>query len=315
MQSILHKYSHITFTNNLEKSDFFQSLESLYEILTTLDNKKEFLDILAASFLEYTNFDSSILYNPFEFFDALIENDLLWEKFDDDEMIHTLDNLKVFRDYLDKKIDELSFLEQKYNIKIVLEKENITSPQSGIYWAWLGRIWSASIVHKLKKLLDDYPVIFIKNIKLHHIVIVSYFFKVDQYWNKTQLWWCETLGDNNIYLSYRSLIDSFDHELFHQAMQYYDDSEQWVELRKYQKLFYTYQEISKESTGFARNYGKENIADDQATIAEDLFLHYNQIIKRSETDTMLASKITLVKNAYHKLSHWMMNEIFWSHRT
>jgi hypothetical protein len=77
MQSILHKYSHITFTNNLEKSDFFQSLESLYEILTTLDNKKEFLDILAASFLEYTNFDSSILYNPFEFFDALIENDLL----------------------------------------------------------------------------------------------------------------------------------------------------------------------------------------------------------------------------------------------
>jgi hypothetical protein len=86
-------------------------------------------------------------------------------------------------------------------------------------------------------------------------------------------------------------------------MQYYDDSEQWVELRKYQKLFYTYQEISKESTGFARNYGKENIADDQATIAEDLFLHYNQIIKRSETDTMLASKITLVKNAYHKLSH------------
>jgi hypothetical protein len=48
-------------------------------------------------------------------------------------MIHTLDNLKVFRDYLDKKIDELSFLEQKYNIKIVLEKENITSPQSGIY--------------------------------------------------------------------------------------------------------------------------------------------------------------------------------------
>jgi hypothetical protein len=37
-------------------------------------------------------------------------------------------------------------------------------------------------------------------------------------------------------------------------MQYYDDSEDWKKLRIDQKLFYTYKEISKESTGFARNY-------------------------------------------------------------
>lgn len=314
MQNILKKYSHITFTDHWQKSDFFDTLNSLYKTLPSEDNKKEFLDILEASFLEYTNFDSTVLYNPFEFFDALIDNDLLWEKFDNDEITYTLENLKLFQDYLNKKVDELSFLELKYNIKIILQKENICSPQSGIYWAWLWKIWSASIVHKLRKLLDDYPVIFIKNIKLHHIVIVSYFFKVDQYWNKTQLWWFETLGDNNIYLSYRNLIDSFDHELFHQAMQYYDDFEQWSKLRKGQKLFYIYKDISKESPGFARNYGKENIAEDQATIAEDLFLNYNRIIKRSQTDNILENKISLVKKAYLELSEWIMSEKFWLNR-
>jgi hypothetical protein len=85
-------------------------------------------------------------------------------------------------------------------------------------------------------------------------------------------------------------------------MQYYDDSEEWEILRKDKKLIYTYKEINKESPGFSRNYGKENIAEDQATIAEDLFVNYKRIIKRAQTDSILADKISLVKNAYLELS-------------
>jgi len=314
MHNILEKYSDITFTNKCDKSDFIDSLEKIYNTLTTQNNKVEFLDILESSLLEYTKFDNTILYNPFELFDALIEKDLLWEKFDDDEIQNTVESLNILQRYINKKIDEITYLEAKYNIKIILEKNNVCSPQSGIYWAWLWKIWSASIVHKLSKLLDDYPIIFIKNIKLHKIVIVSYFFKIDQYWNKTQLWGFETLGDNNIYLSYRNLIDSFDHELYHQAMQYYNDSTEWENLRENTDLFYTYKNINNVSLGFARNYWKENIAEDQATIAEGLFLNYQNLTNRSEKDKILARKIELVKNAYFDLSDWLIDKNFWIKR-
>jgi hypothetical protein len=77
MHNILEKYSDITFTNKCDKSDFIDSLEKIYNTLTTQNNKVEFLDILESSLLEYTKFDNTILYNPFELFDALIEKDLL----------------------------------------------------------------------------------------------------------------------------------------------------------------------------------------------------------------------------------------------
>jgi hypothetical protein len=41
-----------------------------------------------------------------------------------------LDKLKLFQNYLDQKIDEKKYLEQKYNIHIILQKENIYSSQS-----------------------------------------------------------------------------------------------------------------------------------------------------------------------------------------
>ena len=64
MHNILEKYSDITFTNKCDKSDFIDSLEKIYNTLTTQNNKVEFLDILESSLLEYTKFDNTILYNP-----------------------------------------------------------------------------------------------------------------------------------------------------------------------------------------------------------------------------------------------------------
>jgi len=76
MKELLKKYSHITFTDDAKKFDFFHSIESLYKTLTTQENKKIFLDILESSLLEFSQFDKRVIYNPVEFFDALIENDL-----------------------------------------------------------------------------------------------------------------------------------------------------------------------------------------------------------------------------------------------
>jgi hypothetical protein len=40
---------------------------------------------------------------------------------------------------------------------------------------------------------------------------------------------------------------SFDHELYHQAMQYYDDFEVWLKLREGQNLKYEYKNLHIQS--------------------------------------------------------------------
>jgi hypothetical protein len=97
-------------------------------------------------------------------------------------------------------------------------------------------------------------------------------------------------------------------------MQYYNDSTEWENLRENTDLFYTYKNINNVSLGFARNYWKENIAEDQATIAEGLFLNYQNLTNRSEKDKILARKIELVKNAYFDLSDWLIDKNFWIKR-
>jgi hypothetical protein len=79
-------------------------------------------------------------------------------------------------------------------------------------------------------------------------------------------------------------------------------------------LFYVYKEIDQKSNGFARNYWKENISEDQATIAEELFLNYHNLMSRSKHDKILAQKIKLVKTAYLELSDWLINGEFWINR-
>jgi hypothetical protein len=44
-----------------------------------------------------------------------------------------VESLNILQRYINKKIDEITYLEAKYNIKIILEKNNVCSPQSGIY--------------------------------------------------------------------------------------------------------------------------------------------------------------------------------------
>ena len=125
------------------------------------------------------------------------------------------------------------------------------------------------------------------------------------------MWWFETDSDNNIYLTRKNLVDSFDHELYHQAMQYYNDFYKWQKIRKRQNKKYLYKNINKQSFGFARNYWKENISEDQATIAEELILNYHNLQKRIQSDRKLAKKVKLVKKDFYELSEGIMNEKWW----
>lgn len=290
---------------------FFEKLENMYENFSSLQEKEAFCALCDANLKYFTQFDSQLLYNPAAFFDALLENDLLWKKIDTDEIEKILSDLQVLDDYKQGIIDEKTYLEKTYNIKIIFHKDDVCALWANIYWAWLGVISQWHMLKKLKKLLDFYPVNFIKNIKLQEIVCVAYFYRKDEFGNTIQLGGFETVSDNNIYLSMRNLVDAFDHELYHQAMQYYDDRNEWEKLREWVNLLYMYDQIEKEVKGFARNYGKENISEDQATVAEALVLNYQYTMQRAQKDEILMRKIQLVKKAYFELSQGSMDENFW----
>jgi len=316
IEEILKKYSYIEFVNNDDKIIFIDFLWKISDELenNNLDKIIDFIDMLEYDLLKYSKFDKSILYNPFKLFESIIDNDLLWKKIDDDEFFKMINNFNFFKDYLEKKVKEKEYLEKVYWIEIKLITDNIYSISAWIFWKWLWEIISNNIILKLKKLLDFYPINYIKNIKLEWIFILEYFYKEDEYWNKDILWWFKTHLDNNIYLSRENLLDSFDHELYHQAMEYYDDFDEWFKIRKTQNKKYLYKDIDKRVIWFARNYWKENVSEDQATVAEELILNYNYLKNRIKTDKKLFLKVKLVKKAFFVLSEWIIDEKWWEEK-
>jgi len=124
----------------------------------------------------------------------------------------------------------------------------------------------------------------------------------------------ETFTDDNIYLALGGIDRSFHHELYHQAMDYHNDFSSWQKLRKWQDKYYTRNELDKKVPWFARNYGKENVAEDQATVAEELTTNFRRICKRIQKDKILKEKVKLVLKAYETLSEWKMNKDFWEEK-
>ena len=301
MYPLLNKYN---FTYPKDK----QLLEQFLQKLNLSD--KDLSEILEIYLKKYSGFDTRILYNPIELVDALLENDLSWEKIDTDEVEAIITKLSFFEDFYSWKIDEKEFLEKKYWIKIVLLDKDLQLSSAWIYGYKLTKTQQIVAFKKIKKELTFYPITFIKNINLASIVVSAYFYKKDNY-GTTILWGFETLWDNNIYLALRWIERTFHHELYHQAMQYYDDFDAWREIRKNQNLKYLYKDIEKQVKGFARNYGKENVAEDQATIAEELITNYANLAARIKNDEILKEKVKLVLKAFEDLSEWKMNKQFW----
>ncbi len=313
IQNILQKYSDIKFVHKIDREIFDNFVDRLSELLDNDVQKiQELCQILEYHFIEASKFDTGVLYNPIDLLEAIIENDILGKKIDDGEWNEIFHDLDAFEKYMVWELDEKKYLEDKYDIKIVLVTDDVNLYPQGIYGRGLRLFSEKNILRELKQYLEFYPIWFIKNIKLQAVVIVESFYMKDVYGKKILLGGFETDSDNNIYLTRSNIDHAFDHELYHQAMQYYDDFEKWRKIRKKQKKKYTYKNLDKEVQGFARNYGKENVSEDQATIAEDLVSNYKYMMKRALTDRKLWLKINLVKKAFLELSDGVMNEKWWS---
>jgi len=313
---IKKKFSNIDFIYKSDKEIFITFLLNILKEIQKYDSKKlsDLIQIIEYDLIKYSDFNKKVLYNPIKLMEALSNEDFLWEKINTDELSKIIENMECFKKYLYWELKEKDFLEKKYWIKIILVKEDFYSISAWIFWNKLTNFNELNLIKKLKKLISFYPINFIKNIKLDSIIIVNNFYKKDIYWIKINLWGFATSSDNNIYLSRENLVESFDHELFHQAMQYYDDFDKWWKIRKRQKKKYLYKHIDKQVHWFARNYWKENISEDQATMAEELILNYRNLHKRITKDKKLSLKLKLIKSAYFKLSDWIMNKNWWRNK-
>lgn len=308
--NVWNKFENLSFTYDEDKKIF---LEFLMFLENTFSNQSEEIwEFLEYHLMKYTSFDKRVLYNPLELLDAILENDFFGKKIDTDEVEQIISNFHDYILYFSGEMEKKEFLEKKYGIEIIFIEEEIYSIWAGIFGKSISRSLSQiDIIKKIEKLLSVYPISFIKNIQLHHIIIAQSFYKKDLYGNENYLWWFETDSDNNIYLTLSNIQNVFHHELYHQAMQYYNDRKEWRKLRWKQDLFYLYADIEKNTLWFARNYGKENISEDQATIAEALIGDYKSILQRCQTDQVLEKKVDLVKKAFLFLSDGIMDEIFW----
>ena len=299
--NILDKYN---FTHEKDKKIFEDFLNKLNF------SDKQLQELIEMCLNKNTEFDSRILYNPIELLDAILEKDLSWSKIDSDEVEKIIEKLSFFEKFYKWEISEKEFLEKKYGIKIILLNEELELSNAWIFWHKLSKSQQMIAFNKIERLLSFYPISFIKNINLANIIVASYFYKKDNFWT-TILWGFETLSDNNIYLALRWIETSFHHELFHQAMQYYNDFDLWRNIRKEQDKNYLYENLDKQVEWFARNYGKENVAEDQATIAEELITNYHNLTKRIKKDKILKEKVKLVLKAFENISEWKMNKDFW----
>jgi len=73
----------------------------------------------------------------------------------------------------------------------------------------------------------------------------------------------------------------------------------------------------QETEGFAVNYGRlasplGKTMEDKATIAEHLFLEPQRMLKRSETDSVLAAKVAEIKRRFRERSGGKMSEQYFA---
>lgn len=231
---------------------------------------------------------------------AIARSDILGQLINHEEFHELYETLENYILYHEGVLEDMKWIEDTYNIEI--KKIDEPTERNHIVATPLSEVAYIAAIPVLKELIAKYPPVFIDTIRLDGIVLASSFTKKHAGGACVYLGGFETNADNFVYLSSNTLHKSFDHEVYHQAMQNYHDASEWGNLRTNNDVFYQVQHSSKPTQGFAVNYGRENISEDQATMAEYMLRNYAHMKKRSEHDSILKKKMILVHEAYKYLS-------------
>lgn len=306
MKRVLQKLEELPFEFDADRERLSWFLASLDSI--ELDDKAwaDIDTIITQKWKELTWFDSDIFFSPRKLLHAIARLDIFWTLITHEEFYELYETLENYVLHKEHVLKDKERIEQTYSI--TLQKIDTLTERNHIVATPLSEVMYVASIPVIRKLISKYPPTFINNVWLEKVVLASSFSKKHAGEDCIYLGWFETNVDNNIYLSAPSLYKSFDHELYHQAMQHYHDGAERGNLRSNDDVFYQAQHSNKKTQWFAVNYGRENISEDQATMAEYMIRDYASIKHRAQTDSILKKKMKLVLDAFHKLSEGLINE-------
>lgn len=251
--------------------EFIKSEKELTELSRLISQKKE----------ELTWFDLAIFFDVRKFIAAVMNSDILGHYVNHEEANLLYCSLEDYLLHKESVLQDKSYVKKHYNVDIKAIHE--TTKWQSIIAHPVTEMQFIDCIPKIKKLLSLYPPVFIKNIKLDSIIIASSFSQYTKSHQCIYLGGFETNEDHNIYLTANQCHKSFHHELYHQAMQHYDDVREWANLRNEKDHFYNHQALAHKTLGFAVNYGRENVAEDQATVAEYMIRDHASMVQLNMT--------------------------------
>lgn len=305
MKTVIDKLRSIPFEQEKDKEVLEHYFNSIFQTLETDEDRETLIYILETEIDEMISFDTKVLGWLWTLLHALLSANFFGTKIDHQEYLRIYESLEDFELYKYGLLNDKKWIEETY--WIIVRPINFDVERKSITASKLEETHFLVAIPLIKKLLSHYPPIYIYNIKLDWIFVAENFFKKNNWSDSTHLWWLKASTDNNIYLTFHAITQSFDHELYHQAMSHYNDVEERANLRSTDDYFYQYQQSHHDAHGFAINYWRENISEDQATVAEFLIKDYQKMMDRAEQDHILAKKVKLVMEAFEDLSEGFMN--------
>jgi len=299
---LLSKVSDLTFYNENDKNILLDYLETFRCQLNKSCCRWKLIVTIEDLLDDCTSFDSSVLYHPLRLLNSLIHSDFWGSCVNHKEFFELYESLQSFELYEAHVLNQKNEIEEKLGITI--KPLLYDNEWNNIKAQPLSHTKFVASIPLLHKHLLIYPKQFFENIKLNSVYIAWSFFQKNAGHPCTMLWWFDSNVDNNVYLSFPSISKSIHHELYHQAMKFYNDISERGNLRDIKDQFATYKNLNHETRWYANNYWRENVSEDQATVAEHMIRDHEHMKHRAMTDWILNRKMQLVYAAYDKLTDW-----------
>lgn len=210
--------------------------------------------------------------------------------------------------------DNLEFLRDTYGIRVKLGRGTTGDLGTVTFKRWTAPSIALQDAIILRRELIKYPPEFIKFCGITRLRFVQNLSLEDhEYWEGSKGVGGLASPSGPVYIaSYGE--DTIHHEIFHRADQQSGElnkkkQRKWKKLNRFSNpyLYRTYWDMSWQDRsklsidGFARGYGRVDVWEDRATIAELLMSDLQKLEKRTEEDEVLANK---VKRVAIDLSHW-----------
>lgn len=217
--------------------------------------------------------------------------------------------------------DNLAFLRDTYGIRVKLSRGTTGDLETATFKRWTAPSIALQDAVILRRELVKYPPEFIKFCGITRLRFVQNLSLEDhEYWEGSKDVGGLASPSGSVYIaSYGE--DTIHHEIFHRADQQSGElnekqQRKWKKLNRLSNpyLYRAYWNMSWQDRtklpidGFARGYGRVDVWEDRATVAELLMSDLKKLEQKAEEDEVLANKVKRVVIDLHRWSGGRMNK-------